>query len=94
MQRLDDCFYLPRGKILNNQSSGRWKETPLHDDVIKLKYLPLWLLVCGGNSPVVGSGPDLRKHQNSPSLAFEQTAEQIIKTPVIWDAIVRIMTSL
>ena len=68
---------------------------PLHDDVIKWKHFPrYWPFVRGihqspMNSPHKGQWRGVWCFLRS---APEQTSEQIIETPVIWDATVLIMT--
>ena len=61
------------------------------------------LALCEGNSPVTGGFPSQRPETQSFDAFFDlhlnkqlskQSAEQTIETPVIWDAIVLIMTSL
>ena len=67
------------------------------DDMLRLKYTCIHLgifallALCEGNPPTKASDAEF--------LCFlwtapEQTVEQTIDTPVIWDAIVLIMTSL
>ena len=54
------------------------------------------LAFCEGNSPVTGEFPSQRPLMRSFGVflsAPEQTVEQTIDTPVIWDTIVLIMTS-
>ena len=55
------------------------------------------LAFCAGNSPVTGEFPSQRPVTRSFDVFFlsvpEQTVEQTIETPVIWDAITLIMTS-
>ena len=69
----------------------------IHDDVIKWKYFPrYWPFVRGihwslVNSPQKASDAE---HRSFLWSAPEQTVEKTIKTPVIWDAIAFIMTSL
>ena len=68
-----------------------------HDDIIKWKhFLYYWPSVRGINRSMVYSS---HKGQWCTALMFlwsapEQTVEQTIKMPVIWDAIVLIMTSV
>ena len=52
------------------------------------------LVLCEGNPPVTGGLPSQRPVRRSFDVFFEQTAEQTIEKPVIWDAIAVIMTSL
>ena len=55
------------------------------------------LALCEGNPPVTGGFPSQRPVVRNLDIFFDvsgQTVEQTIKTPVIWDAIALIMTSL
>ena len=52
------------------------------------------LALCEGNSPVTAEFPSQRPVTRSFDDLFEQIVEQTIETPVIWDAIALIMTSL
>ena len=55
------------------------------------------LALCEGNSPVTGEFPSQRPVSRSFDIFFDlpqQTAVQTIETPVIWDDIVLVMTSL
>ena len=56
------------------------------------------LALCEGNPPVTGGFSSQRQVTGSFNVLFwpasEQTVEQTIGTPVIWDAIALIMTSL
>ena len=68
-----------------------------HDDIIKWKYFSALLALCAGNSPVTGEFRSQRPVTRSFDVflsAPEQTFEQTIEAPVIWDAIALIMTSL
>ena len=52
--------------------------------------------LCAGNSPVTDEFPSQRPVTRSFDVFFdlpEQTVEQTLETPVIWDAIPLIMTS-
>ena len=56
------------------------------------------LAFCAGNSPVIGEFP-AQKASDAELWCFlwfapEQTAVQTLETPVIWDAIARIMMPL
>ena len=50
--------------------------------------------LCVGNTPVTGGFPSQRPVVRNFDVFFDQTVEQAIETPVTWDAIVLIMTSL
>ena len=52
------------------------------------------LALCVGISPVTGEFPSQRPVTRSFDGFFWQTVEQPIETPVIWDTIFLIMTSL
>ena len=55
------------------------------------------LALCEGNSTVTGEFPSQRpvtRRFDVSMIAPEQTIEQTMETPVIWDAIALIMTSL
>ena len=52
------------------------------------------LALCAGDSPVTGEFPAQRPVPRSFDIFFEPAVEQAIETPVIWDAIALIMTSL
>ena len=54
------------------------------------------LVLCVGNSPVTGAFPTQRPVTRSFDVSFdpEQTVQQTIETPVIWDAIALIMASI
>ena len=69
-----------------------------HYDVIKWKPFSALLALCVGNPPVTGGFPTQRASDAElwclPWSAPEQTVEQTIATPVIWDAMALIMTSL
>ena len=56
------------------------------------------LALCAGNSPVTGEFPAQRPVTRSIDVFFDlrlkKTVELTIETPVIWDAVVLIMTSL
>ena len=56
-------------------------------------FSPL-LAFCGGHSPVNSLRPVTRSFDVFFDLRLEQTVEETIGTPVIWDAIALIMTSL
>ena len=64
-----------------------------------MKKKSVLLALCEGNLPVTGGFP-LQSPVTRGVLWYilwyvpEQTAEQKIKTPVIWDAIALIMTSM
>ena len=70
----------------------------IHNDVIKWKHFQRYWTLCEGNPPVNGGFPAQRPVTRSLDVFFksapEQTAEQAIETPMVWDAIVLIMTSL
>ena len=66
----------------------------VHDDVTKWKPFPRYWPFCEWNPPVI-----LTKASDAELWCFlwsapEQTVEQTMETPVIWDAIALIMTSL
>ena len=67
----------------------------IHDDVIKWKHFPRYLPFVRGIHriipPTKASDVELWRFLYS---APEQTVELTIEAPVIWDAIVLIMTSL
>ena len=67
-----------------------------HDDVIKWKHFPrYWPFVRGiQRSPVDFLHKGRWRWDSNFSSAPEQTIEQTIKTPVIWEAIALITTSL
>ena len=56
------------------------------------------LALCAGNSPVTGEFPSQRPVTRSFAVLFDlhlnQTVEQTIEAPVIWDAIALIMSPL
>ena len=55
------------------------------------------LALCAENPPVTGGFPSQRPEMGSFDVflsASEQTVEQTMETPVIWDAITLIMASL
>ena len=52
------------------------------------------LTLCAENSPVTGEFPSQKPVTRSFDVFFEQTVVQAIETPLIWDAIALIMTSL
>ena len=52
------------------------------------------LAFCAGNSPVTGEFPTQKPVTRSFDVFFAPTVEQTMETPVIWDAIALIMTSL
>ena len=88
-------------RIDNVQALGQvmtWYRASADDDVIKWKHFPrYWSFVRGIHRSPVNSP---HKGQWRGALMFflwsasEQTVEQTIETPVIWDAIALIMTSL
>ena len=68
----------------------------IHDDVIKWKHFPLHLpfvMVTGHRWIPLTEASDLELWWFLWS-AHEQTVEQTIHTPVIWDSVALIMTSL
>ena len=81
---------------LGLRSSSFDTHKPGHEDVIKWKpFQPAALLaLCEGNPPVTRVFPSQRPVTRGFDVLFEhdQTIEQTIETPVIWDAM--IMTSL
>ena len=70
----------------------------IHDDVIKWKHFPrYWPFLCEGNPPVNSGFPPQRPVTRNFDIFFdlsEQTVEQTFGTPVIWDALLHIKTSL
>ena len=63
----------------------------------KMETFSARLALCEGNAPVTGGFPSERTVTRNFDVFLyvpEQTAEQTIPTPVIWDAIALIMTSL
>ena len=66
-----------------------------HDDVINWKHFPRYWPLCEGNHGPTMDSP--HKGQWRRALIFlwsssEQTAEQAIETPVIWDAVALVVT--
>ena len=64
-----------------------------------MEKFPALLALCEENLPVSATRIPLTKASDEELWCFlwhvpEQTVEQTIETPVIWDAIVLIMTSL
>ena len=86
-------------KMSKRYVSWRLEATRLHDDVIKWKHFPrCWPFVWGihwspVNSPHKGQWHDEELWSFLWS-AHELTVQQTVETPVIWDAIALIMTSL
>ena len=82
-------------KLEVDVSSKTWPA--IYDDVIKWKHFPhYWTFVKGIHQPPVNSphAGQWRIALIFPLSASEQTVEQTIETPVIWDAIANKMTSL
>ena len=80
-----------------NPDKKTMKNSAHHDDVIKWKHFPrYWPFVRGIQRSPVNSPHKGR--QRTALMGFlsapEQTVEQTIEAPVIWDAISLIMTSL
>ena len=64
-------------------------------EFIAVETFSALLALCEGNSPVTGGFSSQRPVTQSFgvfSSAPEQTDEQIVETPVIWDAIALVMT--
>ena len=84
--------------VLVSGTTQHFRLWVIHDDVIKWNHFPRYWSFFTGNSPVTWWIP-LTKDSDAELWCFlwstsEQTVEQTIETPVIWDAIALIMTTL
>ena len=71
-------------------------EIQRHDEIIKWKYVPRYWSLCEGNQPMSDGLPS--KASDAKLWCFiwcapEQTVEQTIEIPVIWDAMALIVTA-
>ena len=83
------CYIMSSWWILANRLS-LWRH--------KMEIFSALLVLCAGNLPVTGEFPHT-KASDAELWCFlwstpEQTVEQTLETPVIWDAIALILTSL
>ena len=76
-------------------TGGKWMLLS-YDDVIQYKYLSVLMALCEGNPPVTGGFPSQSPMMRSFCVLLwsELTVGQTIETPVIWDAIALIKTSV
>ena len=74
------------------------KDKTVQDDVIKWKHFSALLAICEGNPPVTSGFPSQRPVTRSFDVFFDlpekKTIAQTIGTPVIWEAVALIMTSM